>query len=137
MSRRGQQPRAEQVSRDSLRERASSFFGAKRALSRQSLLADAPILRAAPSGGPALSHLAGGGNLRVAPLIVACDVLDDLGSRNEVDYVRTILERGTSADRQLKVYRRALSEGASEQEAIFAVVDHLIDETAEGWRNPR
>ena len=70
-------------------------------------------------------------------LDIVDDVLDDLGSRKEVEYVKTILERGTSADRQLKVYRRALSEGASEQEAIFAVVDHLIEETAEGWRNPR
>src|SRR5206468_5517731 len=33
------------------------------------------------------------------------DVVDELGSRDAVQYVRTILEDGTSADRQLKVYR--------------------------------
>lgn len=63
------------------------------------------------------------------------DVVDDLGSRDDVEHVRTILDNGTSADRQLKVYRRALSEGASEREALNAVVDHLIEETAQGWRH--
>ena len=33
------------------------------------------------------------------------DVLDELGMREEVDYVHTILDEGTSADRQLTVYR--------------------------------
>jgi carboxylate-amine ligase len=32
------------------------------------------------------------------------DVVDDLGSRHAVDYVKNILESGTGADRQLKVY---------------------------------
>ena len=61
------------------------------------------------------------------------DVVDDLGSRQEIEHLRTIVERGTSADRQLKVYRHALAEGASEQEALYAVVDHLVRETGEGW----
>jgi carboxylate-amine ligase len=63
------------------------------------------------------------------------DVVDDLGSRDDVEHVRTILDNGTSADRQLKVYRRALSEGATEREALNAVVDHLIEETAAGWQS--
>ncbi len=62
------------------------------------------------------------------------DVVDDLGSRKEVEYIRTIADRGTSADRQLEVYRGALQQGATEQEAMFAVVDHLVERTAEGWR---
>jgi carboxylate-amine ligase len=62
------------------------------------------------------------------------DVVDELGSRKEVEYVRTIIDRGTSADRQLKVYRHALVEGATEQEALFAVVDRLVEETAAGWQ---
>src|ERR671920_656790 len=33
------------------------------------------------------------------------DVVDELGSRKEIEHVHTILERGTSADRQLQVYR--------------------------------
>jgi carboxylate-amine ligase len=49
------------------------------------------------------------------------DVLDELGSREEVGYIRTIMEVGTSADRQLKVYR--------ESGDLKAVVDHLIAET--------
>jgi carboxylate-amine ligase len=32
------------------------------------------------------------------------DVVDQLGSRYAVDYVRKMLEQGTGADRQLKVY---------------------------------
>src|SRR5437899_264928 len=33
------------------------------------------------------------------------DVLDELGSRKEVEYVREIMKMGTGADRQVKVYR--------------------------------
>ena len=32
-------------------------------------------------------------------------MLDDLGSRKEVEHIHTILERGTSADEQLQIYR--------------------------------
>jgi len=70
-------------------------------------------------------------------LDIVDDVVDDLGSRNEINHIKTILDRGTSADRQLKVYRRALAGGASQQEALFAVVDHLVEETAEGWKNAK
>lgn len=34
------------------------------------------------------------------------DVVDELGSRNDVNYVRKMLERGTGADRQLEVFRQ-------------------------------
>ncbi len=61
------------------------------------------------------------------------DVVDDLGSRQEVSRIREICAGGTSAERQLAVFYRALDEGKSRQEALFAVVDHLIAETAEGW----
>ncbi len=61
------------------------------------------------------------------------DVVDDLGSREEVNRIMDIFERGTSADRQLSVYYRALDEGRSRQEALFAVVDFLMAETARGW----
>lgn len=60
------------------------------------------------------------------------DVLDDLGSRREVEYVYKILEGGTSADRQLDVYRQAKLNGAEDQEALYAVVDNLRQETLRG-----
>ncbi|MFQ5400381.1 MAG: carboxylate-amine ligase [Anaerolineae bacterium] len=59
------------------------------------------------------------------------DVLDDLDSREEVEYLRTILRNGTSADRQLRVYREHGGD-ESRKEALQAVVDHLIEETKEG-----
>jgi carboxylate-amine ligase len=59
------------------------------------------------------------------------DVLDDLGSRKEVEYLRTILRQGTSADRQLAVYNRNGGDD-NRQEALKAVVDHLIEETQLG-----
>lgn len=52
------------------------------------------------------------------------DVVDELGSRAEVEYAYTILERGSSADRQLAVYR--------ETGDLKAVVDALVRETEEG-----
>jgi carboxylate-amine ligase len=52
------------------------------------------------------------------------DVIDELGSRAEVEYAYTILERGSSADRQLAVYR--------ETGDLKAVVDSLVRETEEG-----
>ena len=59
------------------------------------------------------------------------DVVDELGSRKEVTYVRTIMRNGTSADRQLDVYRK---HGGDENraEALRAVVDSLVAETKEG-----
>lgn len=47
----------------------------------------------------------------------------------EVAHARTILERGTSSHRQVRVYQQALGSGMSRQEALQAVVDWLIDET--------
>jgi carboxylate-amine ligase len=51
------------------------------------------------------------------------DVLDDLGSRKEVEHVHTILDRGTSADEQLQIYR--------DTNDLKAVVDRLIERTME------
>jgi len=51
------------------------------------------------------------------------DVVDDLGSREEIGHIYTILERGTSADEQLQVWRKTGD--------INAVVDHLIEATME------
>ncbi len=51
------------------------------------------------------------------------DVVDDLGSRHEIEHIHTILERGTSADQQLHVWR--------ETNNMESVVDHLIEMTME------
>jgi len=53
------------------------------------------------------------------------DVVDELGSRQEINYVHRILEEGTSADRQLKVYQETGGD-------LKAVVDLLMRETLEG-----
>lgn len=52
-----------------------------------------------------------------------------LNCAEEIEHVRTICRRGTSADRQLAVYRRALDDGATDDEAIKAIVDMLIADT--------
>ncbi|MCA1850420.1 MAG: carboxylate-amine ligase [Acidobacteria bacterium] len=52
------------------------------------------------------------------------DVVDDLGSRKEIEHIHTILQRGTSADDQLRVYQE--SDGN-----LHAVVDRLIEMTME------
>jgi carboxylate-amine ligase len=55
-----------------------------------------------------------------------------LGCLDEVLHTRSIAERGTSAHRQLAVYREAIEGGADRAEALRAVVDQLIEETMEG-----
>jgi carboxylate-amine ligase len=47
-------------------------------------------------------------------------------------HIRDIVRDGTSAHRQLSVYRSALEGGAGEREALEQVVDHLIDDTQFG-----
>jgi carboxylate-amine ligase len=57
------------------------------------------------------------------------DVLDELGSRSAVEYVRTILNEGTSAERQLRVYQQTGD--------LKAVVRHLVTETRAGVTQPQ
>ena len=52
-----------------------------------------------------------------------------LGCVVELEHTRTICRRGTSADRQLAVYKEALNAGATDDEALKAVVDTLIADT--------
>jgi len=54
------------------------------------------------------------------------------GSTAEVASARDILKRGTSAHRQLEVYRAALQAGASDREALVKVVDFLVAEFTAG-----
>ncbi|GAC1430731.1 MAG: carboxylate-amine ligase [Acidobacteriaceae bacterium] len=52
------------------------------------------------------------------------DVLDELGSRDEIEYIHTMLREGSGADRQLKVWR--------ETHDLRAVVDYMASETRAG-----
>ena len=56
------------------------------------------------------------------------DVVDELGSRGDVEYAFRILEEGSSADRQLQVFK--------ETNDLVAVVHHLVRETAQGTGCP-
>jgi carboxylate-amine ligase len=55
-----------------------------------------------------------------------------LGCTEELAHVRNIVERGTSAHRQLKTYELERAAGADVNEALRAVVDGLIADTALG-----
>ena len=55
-----------------------------------------------------------------------------LGCVKEVQAARDIVHRGTSAHRQVAIYEEALAAGATEDEALKAVVDWLIAETLVG-----
>ena len=61
--------------------------------------------------------------------LVAPDVIE-LGCEQEIAHLRRIMQRGTSAHRQIDIMDKELSEGASEQESLVAVVRFLVEETA-------
>ncbi len=52
------------------------------------------------------------------------DVVDELGSRHEVEQINRILEKGTGADRQLQVYQ--------ETESLEKVVEYIVEQTQNG-----
>ncbi len=49
------------------------------------------------------------------------DVVDELGSREEINYLRRLMDEGTGADRQLRVWR--------ETGDLVKVVDYIVSET--------
>jgi carboxylate-amine ligase len=51
-------------------------------------------------------------------------VVDELGSREEIEYVHKILEMGSGADRQLDVFEKTGD--------LKKVVDYIIEETEAG-----
>lgn len=55
---------------------------------------------------------------------------EEMGCVDEVRHVRRIVMDGTSAERQLWAFRRAINQGATEQEALVEVVDMLAANTA-------
>ena len=52
------------------------------------------------------------------------EVVDDLGSRSEINYITEMMQSGTGADRQLDVYHKTND--------LTKVVDYIIEQTAEG-----
>jgi carboxylate-amine ligase len=52
------------------------------------------------------------------------DVVDELGSRKEINYIHRILENGTGADRQLRIFQ--------ETGDLTKVVDYIVYETEAG-----
>ncbi|HEV2381423.1 MAG TPA: carboxylate-amine ligase [Terriglobia bacterium] len=56
------------------------------------------------------------------------DVVDELGCREETEYIRHILNEGTGADRQLRVF--------AETNDLKKVVDYIIEETQAGVFEP-
>lgn len=65
-------------------------------------------------------------------LALTSDDAEALECEVEVASVRDILSRGTSAHRQLKVHELAVAAGKDPQACLHAVVDTLIDDTAQG-----
>jgi len=53
----------------------------------------------------------------------------ELGCLRELEHLKVLLERGTSAHRQIRTHDQAREAGASSREALQAVVDLLIKET--------
>jgi len=60
-------------------------------------------------------------SLIVELLAFVDDVVDELGSRKEIDYIYTMLKQGTGADRQLEVFKRTND--------LKQVVDYMIAES--------
>jgi carboxylate-amine ligase len=58
-------------------------------------------------------------------LMFVDDVVDDLGSREQLNYINTILDNGTGAARQLRVYEESGGD-------LKAVVDYIIAQTEIG-----
>lgn len=56
------------------------------------------------------------------------DVVDELGSRHEIQYVHQMLEQGSGADRQLAVYEANNGD-------LRKVVDYIVEQTNSGLNN--
>jgi len=63
-------------------------------------------------------------DLMVEYLAFVDDVVDELGSRKELEYIYQMMDNGSGADRQLHVFR--------ETNDLKAVVDYIIQETEAG-----
>ena len=57
-------------------------------------------------------------------LLFVDDVVDELGSRNEIENIRTMLKNGTGADRQLAIFEKTKD--------LTKVVDFIMEQTIIG-----
>ena len=78
-----------------------------------------------------------GGRVDIADMVTRLvdDLGDDaeaLGCGNELRHIPDIIREGASADRQIDCYRLHLLDGATKEEALRAVVDLTLAETAAG-----
>lgn len=88
----------------------------------------------------ALGELVDFGSGELMPVAALADELiaivraeaDVLGCLENVEHARDIVQRGTSATAQRRVFDEATKGGADRHEALQAVVDFLIDETLVG-----
>ncbi len=67
-------------------------------------------------------------DLMMEYLDLISDQVDELGSREEINYIHQMLEMGTGADRQLKVFK--------ETGDLKKVVDYIVEETRVGVFEP-
>ena len=51
-----------------------------------------------------------------------------MGCRDELEHARTVLENGTSADRQRAIFNDAVEAGYDREEALKSVVRNLVEE---------
>ncbi len=72
------------------------------------------------------------GDLLNEMLCLVAEDAEALGCTDEINDLQHILQRGTSAHRQLRKYELERAGGASNDDALKAVVDKLIHDTAEG-----
>jgi carboxylate-amine ligase len=62
-------------------------------------------------------------------LVLLREDAEALGCLAEIEHARAIVAGGTSADRQVACYQKLVAQGASREQALAGVVDHLIAET--------
>ena len=84
---------------------------------------------------------AGGGRVDIDDYVAELveELADDaraLGCETEMRHAVAIIREGTSADRQVDLYRLRLLEGDTEEQALHRVVDQVLAETKEGLDQP-
>ena len=62
-------------------------------------------------------------------MVLVREDAEALACWEQVQHARGIVARGTSADRQAACFKRLMGEGASPEDALKGLVDHLIGET--------
>ena len=62
-------------------------------------------------------------------MVLVREDAEALACWEQVQHARGIVARGTSADRQAACFKRLIAEGASPEDALKGLVDHLISET--------